>query len=675
MKKQNLKVTLLCITLLYTSLLTSNLNLFKTSNIFLISFFCVFFIVCIKDVFFKNIMSEKTIKQLVIICVIMLLFWDIPVLFDRVKTVNKYIYVTGFISIHLSLIFWGYKCFKLLMKTKFHIKEKIYENRMIIILTIFLIILSLENFNCLFKGDSNTYYQGFIRNLEEWNYSINNLYVFQNSGHISYAYSVLLYIGYCIWPTNGFGIHFVNLIISMLSVYCIWGILRKTFYSFNNTLINLLVLLFIVSPMFSGISYAFNLDFAMLNFIIWLIYCTIYDFKIFQMLSGVALCYSKEPGIVIYAMFLFGNWMINIINEKDKITRKTIKKVIRAWPWLLTTFLCAGATSLLMSNSGWGKLGKELLSKESKSMSKITWDVKYIYFKLEQMFVINFAWILLIIMILAAIVILYKYCREGKFIKLDIDYKNLVLIFSTYIGFLAINFFFFTYMHYRYIQPQVFYEIIIVALCIEILFYHKKYAKNFLIGWGILLFVECYIVIDPISLNSLHNVYTGNTRTISTRRIADIGKFVFGNDEQLENQWLNEGLIYNRQQLGIEAALEEALFKINYNQNDLIVIPNIFGAQTARCILGGETYEGYFWDKKKKQISYNDNDMPITFCYDNELKTLDTSIYDNIYYLMMDYQDNYDLYSHIDESSIKLIDEINKRTWNLKIVEVVLEKQ
>lgn len=655
--------------------------------------FIVMFILFLTGSILWNMQNEKNSSrqtiQLAIIFCILAIFWNVNLYLSNSSDINIPIAIIGFASINLSALITLGKALDNNRGNIRNVKNILRDYWGIIVILLLFGILSIQDFGIWFKSDSYTYYSSLIKNKGTWDFTLNSLSSFLMGGHTAYAYSFFLYIGEYLWHDFGNGMRIINLIFSEVTILCFYAICHKLLKGLRKGEKVLLTGIFAFSPLLFGISYIMSSDFPLLCFFVIFVFCYLYDLKILQWVSALAICFSKEIGIVILFGFYIGNCIYRYVSKHHKYN---IFGMIGAAFNLKSIFLYSAAffylVPIILSNAGWMKNLRDIFAKTSENTSvtplpNLITKWHYYIYKLEELFIMNFMWIITLLLLITLFILIIRFLKEkGKLALIKQKLNNIFedkavmpLIFS-YIMFLAINMLYFTYVHYRYIQLAIFFHILMLGVIIGKLTANHKF-RCILLGAILTIFLcESYVTLDPLTHLTMPKFDAGNGKAVTTRHYFYGGEnYGYGfiensrNEEILTQMYLHDGLDYNRQQLGLQYALEKAFTKINYNSNKLIVLDNFGGwaENTCWCLFGPNRTTGYYWDNNNHVITFDSRYDAMNFVIAQNNPDMDK--YDEVYYF------DFTFNKYIDDDFLEknqVIDEfsISHGIWKIKIYKV-----
>lgn len=650
------------------------------SNINFVTMFLFFLLGNIMNLFCYR-MTMATDLQLFVVCIILGLFWNIHFIFSKNLDINIPVAIIGLLCINISVVCSCYKIifFNKIMKSLnlFEIFKKYYG--LIIIIAIF-ILLSIQDFGLWFRGDSFYYYQSVVNGRDIWDFTLNDLSAFLMAGHTTYSYSFLLSIGEYIWPSSGNGIRLINILISTVTILLFYGISTNLFKSMGKTGHTLITATFAFAPLFLGITYLISSDFPLLCFFILFLFSYIKDLKILKWLSALAVCFSKEIGIIVLFGFYLGE-SVYCIKQNYASTKKLgiigvlfSRKRILVYSGVLLYFV-----PVFFLPNGWmQELRLNLLNSAQatgKGLPNLIIKWHYYLYKAEELFIMNFMWLITLV---AIIVFLKKIVQRVK--KKNINNTKILktraiaysypIVFAC-IFFLIISMFYFTYLHYRYVQLNLLFMILLLGYCINNICISKKvfgYIITLLIT--ILFLSESYFTIDPITYKLFINFDAGNKDLISTRRYFYGGESVgYGyledDGEIIAQHLLHEGADYNREILRLQYVLEDVFNRIEYNSNKLIILDNFGGWIQNDCwqLFGTDSVDVYYWDSNTKTINMNGTGELINLTVD---PSLSFEKYQEVYYLDFTFN-KYQSDSYLENKEILEEFSCSNGAWKIRV--------
>lgn len=562
----------------------------------------------------------------------------------------------------------------------------IKKNIVLILICGIFTLLFFPNYNVWQMIDSHTYYNAVVEEAGKWNFDILGMNHLLMGGHTAYAFAILLHIGELLCPYYGYGQTTIKLLMSIITIVLFYKICYKLWGEKNKLYILLLTGIFAFSPLFLGISYLTSTDFPLLCFMTTFVFSYIYENRALKWISVLAVCFSKEIGIIIVFGFYMGEFLYTLIENKD--TSFSLKKIVsnlfdykRLQEY--SAVFCY-AFILLFGSAGWIKNLHRMF--ETSDAVEMATEKTYIWwhypiYKIFESFFMNFYWIIFPVIILC-IVARKVYQRKNKDLEGIAEtgmQKNVLLpICSAYIFFCVCGIAYFTYIHYRYIQlQQLFYVLLLGFFVLNICPDIKWLRKSLLILVGLLFLIESYITVDPVTYFFFDHLDIGNGQVVSTRKywyiITDEESgdgYYWEPDRKVINQfYLAEGTEYNRETLGLQRMLERAIEAIDYNENKMIILDNFGGwmENTNGQLFGVMSCNGYWWDQKKGTVTRQQIGIPLNLTVDQRM--FETDNYEEIYYFDFPFNqfhknDVLDKYTILSEQAITY------GKWKMKVYKV-----
>lgn len=553
------------------------------------------------------------------------------------------------------------------------------------LISIIYIVSSLSTLRLWFKSDGYTYYSSVVDGIGKWDFTLNTLNAFTMGGHVSYGYAPFLQGGLFLAEPYGIGIRIVNLLFSVITIFSFHYIVLFLFptYRKKRETVKLFFAesVFSLCPLFLGISYEVYTDYAMFFYFVWMVACFVYRLDVLGVACAVLLCFSKEFGIFILAGCL-GAYGVTIIVKQRKRLEIIISEAKRC------SVYCIGVIpfllSLLCGDAGWGKSAKQTLSSnqniEGRIPSSLVFDPDYILVKLKEIFVLHYAWLFCAVFVILLICAL----RIGMKKATGTIQENVMAIAGAFVVFTALQLFYLTYVHYRYLQLYTFLGALLLAWV----------ASNVSLSYvltgplAIFLLVESFITTDPVSLYLFNTINVGSGNNISTIKYVYIDHALdndeddgtFFTAEETPDVWdhvLLDGMMNNRDQIGIERTTEQAMKKISYTDNDAVILSPIYHGLSVFSLWGRLDLDSYYWNSQSGQITNNSKDQKIHLLSHGAVENNEKKIlreYDNVYYFNYPFINNQyedDSEERVEEFLLdydfEFVEEIRYGKWTLQV--------
>lgn len=588
-------------------------------------------------------------KQLFVFFLFFSIFWDVNFIYTENDLIVRKMAFAGLISLNSSMFLMLFGLLEGNRGRRQGVMNVLRKHSGIVVILFVYAILSIQNFGVWFKVDSYSYYNSVVENLNTWDFTLNTLSSFEMGGHISYIYSMILTIGQYIWPASGNGVQLINLILSEIMIALFYAICVQLFRDrLGKIEISLLSAVFAFAPLMFGISYLVSTDFPLMFFFVLLVFACIYEQRITFLFAALGICFSKETGIILLAAFLFGKLVSDVAQAREK---KKLWSVIGTYFRRDITIIYPAVflflVTILFGNSGWVTNLKEMLlsgnlQETSDLLENQVTKWHYYIYKIEEMCLINYMWLVSLVIAIAIVCCVVRRVRRKKIQPVTDGFfethRNIIIpLMISYACFIAINFLYFAYVHYRYVQLILFFNIIFLGIALCQISLHIYLRRTLLLIIGLLFFASSYINFDPVTYVLLPQFNAGNGTMVSTRRYFYAGTpYGFGytdDEEYLYNMYLSVGLEYNRQQIQLQYALEKMFEEINYDSTKLVVFRNFGGWIESTCwqLFGLLSYDCYYWDSESGTVILEDNENPINIAIPGSETSFDS--YSEVYYV------------------------------------------
>lgn len=532
-------------------------------------------------------------------------------------------------------------------------------------------ILNLNTLSTWFRSDSEAYYLGIrqsVQNIRDGQISLAN---FKIAGHSCYGYSIFVFLGELLIPYRGIGIRLMNLILSIITIIMEFMILKKIFPEMDKIVRILLTAVFAFSPFLFGIFSEVGTDFAVLCFFTWLVFSYIYDKKALCFFSGILLCLSKEIGILYYCSFFGACYIYRLFKNSEKNFLKKIYDEFLWYEWfyLLPVALFFFFIGITKGTSSW--VSRPMTGKTSKAAAHVfRLDWYYVWVKIKEIFMMNFSWLLIIPLLLLIAAVLKRNVK-----RININKEWFCGICVSLITFLMFNLLYVTYTHYRYMQLYLFFFVFFVAFLFEVSGSKIRIKRGISAVLAVLLFVESYVVIDPVTYLMFRTIDVGNGKIITTKEYEGNADGEFANKysgADLEIHQFADSIVYNKECLGIEKVFEKALADINYSNRKAIIFPAIYGSNIYNTIfnyMGIHNLENIHWDNETNDITYDADADVVNFLDISKEVPANITEYDEVWYVKLPYKGEW-----YEEKNYEKFEILEKRTYQSGKWKIALEK-
>ena len=247
-------------------------------------------------------------------------------------------------------------------------------------------------------------------------------------------------------------------------------------------------------------------------------------------------------------------------------------------------------------------------SQSAQGMETFAFNIENTVIKLKELVVLNFSWIL----ILTGNVCLLVIILQKK--KISSDVKSALIqglpLYISCLFFVGFQFVYITYCHIRYITPYLPGIIGLVFFLIYLTIPQRK-GICLITGYLILIFIQNFYTLDPLSKLVCPTINIGDSKIISTRTFVRSSENTIQtkrtNPELVQELQLTQSAIYNRQYMQFLSVFAKFIETIQYDDATFIAVAPIYDNQVSGMTwnsLFGRWYSNeLFYDTQKKQLT------------------------------------------------------------------------
>lgn len=452
--------------------------------------------------------------------------------------------------------------------------KAVRRNWQLLILLAVCLVLAIEPGKLQFKWDGALYEQA-CRAM-----NIHSLSSLGAYGHLGQGYGVLYCLTNALIGSPELAMAVLNTLMYLVSVAAFYGIAKWIKSDLSAITACLLTAIYAFSPFVLGMVNYYSLDYAMLCLGVGMLYFAFRKQWLLHFAVALLFCFTKEPAILAYGFLCIGFVVTNWFEDCPKGTGfgNRLSKMLRHKEYYL--MLTAGVLWFVtyLQIGGW-----------SGGDGAFALDIPYVGEKLKVLYLLNFSWILTALAAVGAVTALVK--ADRSLIKNDI-----ILILSAF-GFTLISVAFATVNHARYagVAPVILSVMAVMAL-LSLL--RKRALQIVAALLAVLMLISSYATIDPVSRTLFKKMDTGSGSMIAIGTPAP-----------------GDSMIYNKQMLGMENALGEAIgYAIENNYQ--IFLPTYNGNSYAfdGMMLPGEKVDDcrlvrQYWNQRTKlRTAYESSD-------------------------------------------------------------------
>lgn len=405
--------------------------------------------------------------------------------------------------------------------------------------------------------------------------------------HPTLAYAGLAGIGEFLWPGSYRGVLYVQLILHMIMGYCLYKIISRILPKCSWVYHTVGTCLTLTTPLVLGTFSYLQPDAGTVYFFVFFLYSYLYKKNILMFFCMILLIQTKEIGSVILAGFVLGSFAGKLLfRKKGRSIKESFLRFLREPLGFSCAIaaLCLGVYFLIYLKNG-GTIWR-IGGSEGSGFSTIRLNPSYLLYKWKQFFLLNFNWLIWGgNMFLASFLLIKRDKRKKK----RIWHKDAVVGIS--LAVLVQMIFYSTYITFTLPRYHVLIDFGGVLLLIILLGrleskMGEKTKRNgnaidlIPAGLCLLLLIQAFTTIDPVSLAAFRNESTGNSRIIRSDYQGSLIQRDF--------------CVYNHQYTYLNKAYDLILKDVDYHEGMDVLIWN---SNTNDEIFG----DGYFWDMEEQR--------------------------------------------------------------------------
>ncbi len=383
-------------------------------------------------------------------------------------------------------------------------------------------------------------------------------------GHASSGFT-LVYMPGALFDTNGtVGIMVVQIIALAVSAFAFYGVVCKIAPALDRTGRVLVTGVFVFSPFVCGMAADISLDTGMIVLFMIFLFCYYRDYYLLCSIAALFFVFTKEPAIVAYAGFLFGEFLFEAVAQVKKKESNLRRVLLLGAPpvlWLV----------LYVLHGAW--------ESPDGATNQFFLEKTYTIQKLLQFFVLNFNWL---IWTAIAVLVIYGLCR--KMLGME-QIRYAVPILLSFMAYFLFNVAFHTNIHARYIS-----FVCVVSSLLFAIFCGAANREGITgmlatkvlpLVMGVLFLVQSFVLLDPLTKATFPKYNVGKGEIITM--------FV---------GYPTDALFYNREYLDYFRAIENALRDGDYDEETIVVIST---ANTSKYSIEGNG-DCLCWNSEKKRF-------------------------------------------------------------------------
>lgn len=460
-------------------------------------------------------------------------------------------------SIFLFSIYLVLLAIRIIFKSKQIEFPRVNASLLILLAVTVLLWLPMAGFQP--RWDSAIFYRQIINQTP---FTVFNPYAMSFASHTTQIHYALCTMMGLIVGDNISGIEILNLLTMVLGIISVNKLIAFVFPEKKNIEITFLTSIYAFSPFILSLSSYKYSDYWLISLMAIVIWTAISKQWIFHFFVSMIMCFAKETAVISYAGFCLGLLIYELSKEKRLSTVLCHKywygmlTVGLSWLWMYIKLPKWGGGILNLvaridnSNSpGIGSNWPVLIAKNNYIHAQVGWDSSFIIYKLLNLLVLNFSWLLMVFTIYGIV-----NCVKNK------NYKLLGLLISVIISDVFLTIFYFTfktYNHAKYLDGHV--ACLLICGIIGIGLINNKWFRNAsIIATSMVLLISNFVTFDPLTLFAYTDYDMGNTTMISTSE---------------GNEFFSDSMGYNRQYLFVDKTLNRAIAEVIDEENVCVYLP------------------------------------------------------------------------------------------------------
>ena len=395
-------------------------------------------------------------------------------------------------------------------------KDFLRKHAGILLLLSITVILCIEPDAFQYRWDGMLYY---LTCKELSLQSMSNLAIY---GHTAQTFGTLVQMGNIIFRDTRIALYVANVFLMMISIIYFYRIVRHCVPGRTQKVYVVLTAVYAWSPYLLGMVFYYNLDFVCQCLATPVIYYLMKKRWVLFTFFSFLFCFTKEPAIIVYGAICAGRVILDVAEDQGFTFAERMRRCFDRTRYYF----------MVMPGILWLATYK-MLGPWSAGEGGVGFDISYVIEKLKNLYILNFNWVFSFIVLMGIIILFWRKDYElGKLILPLVCAQTAFTVFSCL--FRTVN-----HPRYNDTNQVTLYLLAIILICT----YTNKIIDS---SWGvlmsILLLISSYYTIDPMSLYIYPTYQVGNATMLTT-----------GDNP------LGDFMIYNRQMLGMERALEMAV--------------------------------------------------------------------------------------------------------------------
>lgn len=447
-------------------------------------------------------------------------------------------------------------------------REWISQNREFVIVLLFCMISRCFMLAKLQRWDGALYYGAISDACRAFDFSFHSFWnTFRFFGHPTLGYAFFMCMGEFLTPGRLIGVYMVHLVLTGAALYCIYMLFQGYWMRVSRP--RAAVYTFIVSavPLFWGTFSYINPDYCIILFFVFMVYEESREHYLLMTFWLIILVLTKETAMLVAAGYFLFKGCYYFFHGKYPLHIRAVN-VFRNRCMQIALVGAAGAGIFFLKQGGlfsWASIGglDDLIELQTESgtlpYNAVAVDSGFIFHQFKLGFVLNFAWILTAIAVLAGVVGL---CRKKQNLCQENWVENTIGMLG---GFTAVTAFLMVFITVPLNRYHVFTAVvftIIVLILYENMIKIRIACKINAERCGLLLLsglftAQTFLSIDPVS-NAIFTVGdTGKMKMLATGGIFE--------------PYFDDTTVNNYQYTWMDGELERMLVEAGYDSDTLVI--------------------------------------------------------------------------------------------------------
>ena len=365
-------------------------------------------------------------------------------------------------------------------------------------------VLAGFQFDDIPRYDAGLYYDALMTGTETFDYSLKSfLSSFTLWTHPMQGTALLAAGGEMLFPRQRIGLYFVILAISVIAIFCLYGILGKIFPGTASWLKASGTAVFAFNPYVMGLFSHFNADYFSLMFFVILVYVFSEGLDYLAAFLTLLLIFSKETGILFAGIFL----VTAILSRSFKSNESNLLHSLKRYLFPKRIFLYGTPPALfflyLLYNKGFSfgesETGKSPFRWDSSNFHCFGFRSDYISVRMAQFLFFNFNWLITLLFVASVLVYFIRKQRNSPkaMFSTDMDSSLPAGIFGAALVYLLFSCVFITYTLPRYNIYFAFPFSILTVAAVSYIWNRKAFQKAAVGGILSLFLLQNYYSLDP----------------------------------------------------------------------------------------------------------------------------------------------------------------------------------